>query len=204
MVIVDGVRTEPTASPPARPSQTTSIKYAAIVPLIAVGTLAFFMFVNVLGSGSTAPPPSPALSSFGSTEPLARTFNGLEPDLAPPADILNSVVLPRSVRDEGLVPAVQNPSSFDAEVLYQSSETQGWLVAFAKAQLVHEGWQVISTGSNSSTPGAFQVLARRVGSDGFYWDVGFIIHSTTFTSNGAGVPVQSTSFDVRLLQDDST
>ena len=61
-----------------------------------------------------------------------------------------------------------------------------------------QGWQIFGTGPADHNPGALEVLGKKAGSDGFFWEMGAVISATTF---GAGAPAGgTTSFTVGLFQ----
>ena len=61
-----------------------------------------------------------------------------------------------------------------------------------------QGWQIFSTGPADHEPGGLEVLGKKAGSDGFYWEMGAVISPTTF---GAGAPATgATSFTLELFQ----
>jgi len=69
---------------------------------------------------------------------------------------------------------------------------------FYSKVLKKQGWQIISTGPADHHPGALEVLGKKAGSDGFYWEVGAVVSATTF---GANAPAAgSTSFSLELYQ----
>ena len=61
-----------------------------------------------------------------------------------------------------------------------------------------QGWQIFSTGPADHDPGGFDILGKKAGSDGFFWEMGAVVQPTTF---GAGAPAGgTTAFTVRLFQ----
>ena len=48
-----------------------------------------------------------------------------------------------------------------------------------------QGWQVFETGPARNDPGALEVLGKKAGSDGFFWEMGAVVSATTF---GADAP----------------
>ena len=48
-----------------------------------------------------------------------------------------------------------------------------------------QGWQIFSTGPADHDPGGLEVLGKKAGSDGFFWEMGAVVSPTTF---GAGAP----------------
>ena len=62
-----------------------------------------------------------------------------------------------------------------------------------------QGWQIISTGPADHVTGGLEVLGKKAGSDGFYWELGAVISPTSF---GAGAPAAgATSFSLVLFQE---
>ncbi len=60
------------------------------------------------------------------------------------------------------------------------------------------GWQVFDRGPAAHNPGAFEILGKLAGSDGYYWEMGATISPTSFRPGGP--PRGQTDFTIRLLQ----
>ncbi len=184
--------------PPA--TQPTSIRYALIVPVLAVVMLGVFAIVNQLGS-SPASVPSVPLSSFGPTTGLGAAFYATTQATPPPADIVRAIVVPSGSAFLGHQLTGEEPSSFDVAGRYRSTESQGWLFGFFKAQLRHLGWTLQSSGTSAKVRNGLEVIATKNGSDTFGWNLGIVLSPTSFTQDVAsGVPAQSTVFSVQLYQ----
>jgi len=165
---------------------------------IAIGMLVFFVGLSAIFS---SPPPSAKDSgntkyaSIAAKQMLAAV---IEPGI-PPADILDSLVLPKEVASLGIIhTGGGGPGNFDAAIKLQSAQSQGWLYAFARDELSRRGWKVFSHGGISGK--RVEVLARRTGGDGFTWQVGIDVSPTKFVTNGDATVRQSTQFMLRLYQ----
>jgi hypothetical protein len=183
--------------------QPTSIKLAAIVPLLAVGSLGLFVGLEVVFGGSVAKQPKPALARFGPTRDLVATYGSLDPILAPPKDIQRSVFVPAScVVDRNLATGA-DASRPSVATVFRCEHTSGFLVSFYRAQLPHSDWKVFSDAPTTHDGGGLALLSQKPGSDGFYWQLGVVIGNSTYTSSGGGVPTQSTPVTIRLFQNAS-
>jgi hypothetical protein len=116
----------------------------------------------------------------------------------PPANILNAVSVPAgSVRVSHLDNS-GGAGQFDSQVVFRSDDSQEALLGFYAADMKLQGWQVFDRGAAANNPGAFEVLGKLAGSDGFYWEMGATIPPTTFPAGGP--PRGVTPFTIRLFQ----
>ncbi len=183
--------------------QPTSLRLAAIVPIIAVGTLGFFLGVEIIFGGAAPAQPKAPLSAFGPTRTLEMTYASIDPINAPPKDIQRSIFLPASCAGSKVIPTSGDPTRPSLANEFSCSSSTGFLQAFYLAQLRHSGWKFFSQGATTHDGGGTAYLAQKAGSDGFYWQLGVVIGRTTYTSTGGGVPNQSTRVTIRLFQSSS-
>jgi hypothetical protein len=117
----------------------------------------------------------------------------------PPGNIINAVSVP-----EGATPTSYKNNSnaaqgYDAQITLRADESEAALDNFYKMDMKKQGWQVISTGPADHVTGGLEVLGKKAGSDGFYWELGAVISPTSF---GAGTPATgATSFSLVLDQE---
>jgi len=189
--------------PTVKGFQPTSIKLAALVPVIAIGTLGFFLALEILFGGKTPAQPKPALSRFGATRDLVATYGSIDPILAPPKDIQRSVFIPASCVVSANLPTGADASRPSLATEFTCEKTSGFLVSFYRAQLPHNEWKVFSDASTTHDGGGIALLSQKSGSDGFYWQLGVVVGNTTYASSGGGVPTQSTKVTIRLFQNAS-
>jgi hypothetical protein len=187
-------RGNPLPPPGTRP---TSLKWAMIVPLCAVGMLVLFIGINSIDSPGRPPATTiPALSStLGLTVSPVNPFEPLIVSGEPPPDVLNSVVLPSPSTQVASLPTGASPSSFDASFLYSSTSSQGALYSFFHTEMAGHGWRIFSVGTPVNQKG-IEILAQKSGTDGWFWEEGVIIHPTKFSPSST----QSTRFTIRLYQ----
>ncbi len=194
-----------TLASPQRPpsSRGVSIRPAMVVLGLAVLILGLFVTLGLVTSTRVAPVRTSAKPNVvpGSALRAVTAVGALAPIVAngqPPSNVLNAVFLPiGSVR----LSSANNSSSagqYDEEVTLRSSASQGSLIGFFAADMHLEGWQVFDRGPALHDPGALEVLGKIAGSDGYYWEMGATVSSTTF---GAGAPPGGwTDYSVRLFQ----
>ncbi|MEI6700296.1 MAG: hypothetical protein WCL38_00885 [Actinomycetota bacterium] len=186
---------------PRRPSfQPTSLRLAAIVPIIAVGTLGFFLAVEIIFGGAAPSPPKAPLSAFGPTRTLEATYASIDPINAPPKDIQRSIFLPAACVGTKVLPTGGDATRPSLANEFHCGSSTGFLQAFYLAQLRHSEWKLFSQGMTTHDGGGTAYLAQKAGSDSFYWQLGIVIGRTTYTSTGGGVPDQSTKVTIRLFQ----
>lgn len=193
----------PNEKPTVRGFQPTSIKLAALVPVIALGSLGFFLGLEILFGGKAPAPPKPALDRFGATRDLVKTYGSIDPILAPPLDIERSVFVPASCVVSASIPTGADASRPSVATEFSCANTSGFLVSFYRAQLPHSEWKVFSDAQTTHDGGGIALLSQKAGSDGFYWQLGVVIGNTTFTSSGGGVPTEATKVTIRLFQNAS-
>jgi hypothetical protein len=130
--------------------------------------------------------------------PAERALKVITKSGEPPGNILNAVSIPEG----GTEISHQNNSAladqFDAQIELRANATQGALENFYRHDMKVQGWQIFEVGPVDHNPGAIEVLGKKAGSDGFYWEMGAVVSATTF---GANAPATgSTDFTVRLFQ----
>jgi len=175
----------------------TSLKWAAIVPIVALIVLGFFIIINSLdGPTKVTAPPAPRLQktsglTVAAGSPLARFVVAGEP----PVDILNSVVIPQGMALTGTPHTGGNATSFDTKLVYSSPASAQALYTFFFDELKARGWKIFSTGAPVGAPGV-EILAQKAGTDSWYWEAGVIISPTKFDTQNH----QSTKVTLRLYQ----
>ena len=174
----------------------TSLKYAMIVPLVALVVIVGYILANLGTGGSEAKDQVPAI--------IKGTGLPVEPGLAfapyvtngePPDDILAAVVLPSGISAPTPLHDSGQPTSFDRSLEFTSNASQAQLYTFFRKQLTARGWKIFSTGAPVGAKGV-QMLGQKGGSDSWFWIQGVTISPTTFAADGH----QSTSVTVRLYQ----
>jgi hypothetical protein len=182
---------------PPRGIGPTSMKWALIVPLLAVAMLVVVILINVVDA--PGPPPisiTPKISSsLGLTVSPSNPFKPIVALGEPPTEILSSVVLPSPAHLRSRVATGGEATSFDASFKYRSSSSQGALYSFFSQEMAARGWKIFSVGAPTGSKGV-EILAQRAGSDGWFWEEGVVIHPTSFSQHAG----QSTSFTIRLYQ----
>jgi len=187
----------------APPGSGFSMRPAAIVLGLAVVILAVFITIGFLTSTAVQPADSStrARTVAGTSlraVPADRVLSVIVTAGEPPSNILNSVAIP-----EGAVRVShQNNSAaadqFDEQIGLHSADSQGALNSFYLADMKAQGWQIFATGPADHDPGAIEVLGKKAGSDGFYWEMGAVISTTTFGPHSSATG--STAFTLRLFQ----
>ena len=180
-----------------------SMRPAMIVVGLAALILVVFVTIGVVTTQSPAPikHSTSAVAVPGvslQAAPAARQLSPIVTAGEPPTNILNAVSVPvGSVRLSH-----QNnsggASQFDSQVVFRSGDSQAALLAFYASDMKLQGWQVFDRGAAANNPGAFEVLGKLAGSDGYYWEMGATIAPTTFHPGGPARGV--TTFTVRLFQ----
>jgi len=192
-------------SVPVRPPSRAgfSMRKAMIVPGIGVVILVAFIAAGFLTSNpiqSTNPsthsfsvPGTPLRAQPAAHDLLAITRSG-----QPPGNIINAASVPVGATRTSFQNNSAGAQSYDAQITLSDDQSQTALENFYTKVLKKQGWQTFDTGPADNNPGALEVLAKKAGSDGFYWELGAVVSATTF---GPDAPsAGKTSFTLELFQ----
>jgi len=201
-----GLRPEGAGAPgPQRPPKPggISMRPAMVVLGLAVLILVVFVTIGIVTSQSPSPirhagipsaVPGVSLQAESAAEALSPIVSSAEP----PVNVRNAVFVPvGSVRISHQNNTVE-AGQYDAQVVFRSDDSQAALLAFFAADMRLQGWQVFDRGPAANHPGAFEVLGKLAGTDGYYWEMGAVIAPTAFRPGGP--PRGQTDFTIRLFQ----
>ena len=187
--------------PPARPGY--SMRPAAVVLGLAVVILADFITLAFVTS-TTAPTTDTNKSSHAVAGtplraiPADGVLSAIVAAGEPPTNIINSVSIPTGTVLVSHQSNGAEANQYDSQIGLRSDDSQGALQTFFKKDMARQGWQIFDVGAADHNPGATEVLGKKAGDDGFYWEMGAVVSATTF---GAGAPpTGETSFIIRLFQ----
>jgi hypothetical protein len=195
----------PDSTAPLRPPQRAefSMKKAMIVPGIGFAILAIFIGAGFLTS-------NPVQSTNGSTSsfavpgtplralPAAHDLKVITVSGQPPGNIINAVSIPDGAVRVSYVNNSAAAQQYDAQIQLKDSHSQTAVEMFYVKAMKNQGWEIFGTGPADHHPGALEVLGKKAGSDGFFWEMGAMVSPTTFGTQAP--PGGSTSFTVRLFQ----
>jgi hypothetical protein len=190
---------------PLRPAPYAgfSMRPAMFVLALAVLILAVFIGVGFITNGPPATTDtSKALTSVAGTSVRAEraesALSVITQSGEPPSNIINSVSLPAGARRVSHQDNSAAADQYDEQIGLVSDDSQGALRTFYERDMKAQGWQIFEIGPADHDPGALEVLGKKAGSDGFYWEMGAVISATSFGANAP--PAGSTKFTVRLFQ----
>jgi hypothetical protein len=180
-----------------------SIRAAMIVPAIGAVIIIAFIAAGFLTSNPVQPtktstrtlavPGTPLRARPAVTDLKVITVSG-----EPPGNIINAVSVPVQAKRVSYENNTASAQEYDAQITLTANQSQAAVFNFYQKVLKKQGWQIFSTGPADHHPGSLEVLAKKAGSDGFYWQLGAVVGATTF---GAGAPAAgSTSFTIELFQ----
>jgi hypothetical protein len=172
-----------------------------VVGIAGVLVLGFGTLAAVTGgSGPTAPPsrPSKVAGSSLTAVPAKAVLTPIERPGTPPADIVDNLTVPKGAAAHSHRDLNTSSTQYDEQMGFSVDASEAAVVAFYKADLRAEGWNVFNVGAASGHQGAVEVLAQKASSDGWYWEVGAVVSPTTFGHSGTG---QTTDFTLRLFQE---
>jgi hypothetical protein len=188
--------------PPARPR--VSMRPAMIVPGIGLLILVLFIGAEFLTSNPVqqTKTSTKAFSVAGTplrALPAVHDLQVITVSGQPPGNIINAVSVPVGATRTSYKNNSNGAQGYDAQITLRADESEAALNNFYKVDIKKQGWQVISTGPADHVTGGLEVLGKKAGSDGFYWELGAIISPTSF---GAGAPATgATSFSLVLIQE---
>ena len=122
----------------------------------------------------------------------AAAFAPLEARALVPPDVLDSLPLPRSSVVTSRRNIDQGKGVFDRSVTFSTTLPYGTVAKLYPVAFHERGWAVISVTRPHGHQGV-EVLAKKAGSDGFYWEAGAVVPMPAPTQG-------RTSFTLRLFQ----
>jgi hypothetical protein len=188
--------------PPARPR--VSMRPAMIVPGIGLLILVLFIGAEFLTSNPVQQTKTSARAFSVPGTPLralpaVHDLEVITVSGQPPGNIINAVSVPEGATRTSYQNNSNGAQGYDAQITLRADESEAALNNFYKMDMKKQGWQVISTGPADHVTGGLEVLGKKAGSDGFYWELGAITSPTSF---GEGAPATgATSFSLVLIQE---
>jgi len=191
--------------PPRPPARSGfSMRPAMIVPGIGLLILVLFIGAEFLTS-------NPVQQTRASTRafsvpgtplramPAVHDLGVITVSGQPPGNIINAVSVPEVARRTSYRDNSVSAQQYDAQITLRADESEAALDNFYQKDMKKQGWQIFSTGPADHVAGGLEVLGKKAGSDGFYWELGAVISPTSF---GAGTPATgATSFSLVLVQE---
>jgi hypothetical protein len=166
--------------PSAPPSRNTSIVPAACVLGLAVVTLVVFGLMNMIGSAAIAPTTLPAIVGGAAVDTSSKIFSTWPQGGEPPSDITPALVVPVGARFLANLTTGGSSSDFDREIrIAVAGLSRANVLGFYRSRFEALGWHLYSTSSNANS---VELLFQKGGSDGFYWEAGVNVTSTSPTS----------------------
>ena len=173
------VRELPEADDPDQPyfvrAKPPSLRAAFVVLACALAVTVGGVAVALVGSlqtgsptvsGLATPVPGVNLAAVGASGELGRIQSGG----TPPADVLDSLVLPNGAKILGSTAQDAGVDQFDRSMRFQIDTTKQELLSFYRTELKRARWSLLGTYPVASS--GSEVLAQRSGSDGYEWEVG--------------------------------
>lgn len=174
----------------------TSLRFALIVPAIAMAVVLLYILANLGTGGRDAKAVIPkVVAGAGLPASPASPFAPYVTNGEPPVDILSAVVIPTETSTPQALHNRGMPTSFDREIRFTTAASQATVYTFFRRQMVGRDWKIFSTGAPVGSDGV-QILAQRGGSDSWFWIQGATISPTRFTADGS----QETTVTLRLYQ----
>ena len=174
--------------------------------MVVLGLAVIIVGVLVLIGFLTPQAPAPPRQST-----VSATVPSGVPSHARPAGLLSPIVVagapPTNVRDAVILPdgsvrvAYQDntPGAGTRRPGPSAPVTQAAALGFFASAMKVQGWQVFDQGPATNHPGAFEVLGKLAGSDGYFWEMGAIVPPTSFSAGGPSRG--QTDITIRLVQE---
>lgn len=185
------------------PSMRAAFVVLGCALVVSVGGFA----VALIGSGQSTPTTvtglatpvaGTGLSAVGAAGVLARIASGG----TPPADILDSLVVPSGAHIVGTGTEDASVDQYDRSITFRLSSGTAALLSFYRIELRHFGWRLLGTYATSKQ--TTELLAQREGSDGYEWEVGAVVSSSNPSISpalaGDGQTSAEASLTLRLFQ----
>ena len=183
------------AGPSIRPALTVLAVAATIVLLFGIGAA-------LTGNSPPARSPSPKKVVAGSgslhARPATAALRRIELPGTPPPDVLDSLVVPAGATVVSAKPW-GGETQYNGQVELRLAASQGSIIDFYRSELHSLGWSNFSTGAARGYADATEVLAERESTDGWYWEVGVVVHPTRFATGTRG-PAETTRFSIDVFE----
>jgi hypothetical protein len=191
---------------PLRPPSRAgfSMKNAMIVPGIGVVILILFIGAGFLTKNPVQHTKTSSASFSVAGTPLRAkpAVKDLRPIIVsgqPPGNIINAVSVPVGAsRTSSENNTAAGQGDYSAQITLSIDQSQTAVANFYKLDMKKQGWQSSTTGPADHHPGSLEVLAKKAGSDGFYWEMAAVVSPTTFGPKAPAAGV--TSFTLELFQ----
>ncbi len=184
-------------------NRKTWIKTGLIVAgSLAVAAQVFVILVQGRGRADSLSNQTP---NGGKTEltgkPLLPLYSHLRIGNLPPVNVLNAIRVPADSKSAASIIQDSSSGTFDRTLDLSATQSPSSLNSFFESELRSKGWLYLgsfrqtsgSTGAGAANlSGSSQILAKRAGSDGNYWEVGVSIIGGAPSSK----PVASTSLPI--------
>jgi hypothetical protein len=156
--------------------------------LIVLGLAIFIVLVGVVGSALySGNAPTVTLRSVtlanGTVVHLTPATTAMRSIISagqPPADVLGNLAVPTGSRVVRTLNIDQDASQFDRTVYLSSELSSGEVIDAYRALLPKLGWSTTYVGKARQAQ-QNEVLAKHGSGDGYYWEVGVVVSSTTST-----------------------
>lgn len=191
--------------PQPPPIGNPKINLAAVVLGIAVVLLAVFIVAGILTTPKPRVEKSPNRSSLvpGSSLyafPANKTLRPIEHPGEPPNNILNAITLPVGIRS--LKTNLINDSEtgqFYGQMEFSVPATQTDVINFYRTEMRVNKWSIFSSQVTQHPTNGFQLLAKKAGTDGWYWEMGATVYPTNFKSTGTSLPQATKATSSRAI-----
>jgi hypothetical protein len=116
-----------------------------------------------------------ASKNISAKEMVLANLSAISGNGTPPANIVSSIYIPVGAKLVGHHNFDHSMGVFNRQVTYETPQPPGNILDFAKAVLLKKGWSIQGQ-YRVPNSGDTEILAKKAGSDGNYWEVSYSSH----------------------------
>jgi hypothetical protein len=174
--------------------RSPSLRPALFVVGLAVFLLLAFGIGAALSSSHSQKPVHPSQKTFLHPIAASHSLRRIVTGVTPPIDVRSSLFIPQDSKVVSSLPSTST-TQYSATVNYLVSGSQSEVISFFHKQLAATGWKILSVGNAIGQVNTIEVLAQRASNDGWYWEVGALVHPTSFSGTKNVTPYTLTLFE---------
>ena len=141
--------------------------------VVAILAVALWQFLPLIKGASSASPISiPNSGILRSTGQVEANLSSIVESAVPPANIVTSVYVPDGSQTLGHQNLDHDMGVFNRLVFFEARLSPISLLEFARSSLRSHGWSILGSYLVPRSP-LSEVLAKKAGTDGNYWEVSY-------------------------------
>ncbi len=162
----------------------------------AILAVALWQFLPLIkGASSASPIFIPNKNILRSTGLVEANLSSIVESTVPPANIVTSVYVPEGSQSLGHQNLDHSMGVFNRLVFFEARLSPISLLEFARSSLRNHGWSILGSYLVPRSP-LSEILAKKAGTDGNYWEVSY---ATVLPHLGSPGPSHTTSSNENVL-----